>query len=284
VLTSLREIVKLSSHRVGAVRQGVTLVLKKQLMVIAFCFLSIGQGAIADSSQSDINFFKAPIDYWGEKKSQKPEKSKPEIVKDNKEESKRESETFSWKQHLDPNNKEFFREGTHMPPEPFIELVRNPNDENIRNWFKYIELKNKLAQRLQERLAEYAKEQQGTLSDKERNLLARKIDNVPKARLDIKRYRFRLYVDSGCPYCKKMLGTMADLSSQGFFVEVHQIDANSEKLRGSPVVVTKANPTDVKRHNITAVPLLLIGDMKSNTVFRLNGFQTVQSIFASLRT
>ena len=37
---------------------------------------------------------------------------------------------------------EFFKEGDYSPPEPFMELARNPTDENIRMWFQYLDKKN----------------------------------------------------------------------------------------------------------------------------------------------
>jgi len=163
-----------------------------------------------------------------------------------------------------------------------MELVRNPTDENIKNWFQLIDRKNELASRMQKRIEEYLARQQGPVETRailrERTAQAQ----VEKVKLDAKQYRFRFYFDSTCPHCKKMFETVSELERLGYFIEAYQVDARNVALPGLSVPVVKATSDELKKYNIQSVPLLLVGDLKKKIVYRLPGFQTVNSIMATI--
>jgi hypothetical protein len=233
--------------------------------------LLICQGALS----SDFQYFESGIDYWSPKG--KTEETHVPIAKP---EPLNSQPSFDWKKHLDPKNPEFFKEGDYTPPEPFMELVRNPTDENIRNWFRLIDTKNELADRMQKRIAEYIARNQGT--PESRVALRERAADIKPVQLNAKLYRFRFYFDSTCPHCHKMFETVTELERLGYYVEAFQVDKRNVPLPGLSVPVAKAKPEDLKKLKIESVPLLLVGDLKKKVVYRLTGFQTVDSIMSAI--
>lgn len=213
---------------------------------------------------------------------------------------------FPWAKYLDPKNEEFFREGEYLPPAPFMEIARNPSDDNIALWFQYVEEKNKLLRRLQEKLTDYAKQHQEnpnalarlkeqiklppelarqiSNTDVNQALLnaAAKIDTGVTLNQDAKRFRLRLYFDSKCPHCVHMMETVKALMNRGFFVELRQIDSDIKARNKIPFPVVSATPADLKQYKIQSVPVLLVGDLKAKTFFKVEGYQTEQAVLSAL--
>ena len=231
-----------------------------QIIVLA-CGVSV-QGLAAE-----FQFFEHSINYW---KAPEPAIPTPAISAEAK------KETFDWSKHMDPKNKEFFREGDYVPPEPFMEIVRNPTDHNLKMWFAYIEKKNALAERLSRRMAEYSQAHVPAVPDQG--------PSIPVADADFKRYRFRLYFESTCPHCQSMFQTLNDLHQHGYYVEARQIDEGPTDHIRSEVPILKASSEEVKRFHIEAVPLLLIGDLMKKTVYRQSGFMTAAEVLSQLST
>lgn len=228
---------------------------------------------------NEFRYFDAGIDYWGEHKH--TAESAPE-TEDQPDENADKS-SFNWKPYMDPQTNEFFKEGEYTPPEPFMELVRNPTDESIQNWFKLIELKNKLSQRMRDRIDEYQIKHGQKLPDESKESLTQTKNSLPIAQADTKRYRFRMYFDSKCPHCRNMFNTIQDLQSRGFYVEARQVDNDLRAVEHLPLPIQKASRQELAEKDIKSVPVLLIGDMKNNSVYRLNGYQTSESIFQSIQ-
>ncbi len=229
---------------------------------------------------SEFQYFEREIDYWNSAKKAPPAASLPANPTEKKQED---ADSFDWKKHLDPKNPEFFKEGDHTPPEPFMEIVRNPSDKNLKNWFEYIDKKNRLTERLQERMVEYlAKEGKHLEADQKRELTAQ-VRSLPRTSPSVKRYRFRMYFDSTCPHCRRMFETLKTLQDQGYFVEARQIDSGTEGLQNLPIPTTPASRDEIKKFEIQSVPFLLVGDLDSQAVYRMTGFQTPESIFEHLQ-
>ena len=223
----------------------------------------------------DFQYFSDSIDYWSEGEIEKAATpSKEPLPK---------AQGFNWKKYKDPKNKEFFKEGNYVPPEPFMELVRDPSDSNIKNWFQYIEIKNKLAMRLQKRLRDYTDRNSVKLDSEEKESLSKVVANIRPGHSNAKRYRFRLYVDSKCPHCKNMLKTAQQLQSDGYFIEVKQVDKDFAALKGLPIVVKPASKDELKKHKINSVPILLVGDMQKKAVFRVSGYRSKAEIINMLK-
>lgn len=239
-------------------------------------------GSIAHSSE--LSFFNEKIDYWNNKKEMpaKTSEASPVPTPTEKTAPPNESKEFSWDKYLDPKNKEFFKEGDYTPPEPFMEIVRNPSDQNLKMWFQYLEKKNQLAQRLETKLSEYAQKNGTNLNSDAKAFIAQTSKSFTSASLETKRYRFRMYYDSHCPHCERMFSTLKELQEKGFYVEAMQVDDDPNGLSGKPVPTAKASKEEIKLQKIESVPLLLAGDMKSKTVFRITGYQTVESIFSAI--
>jgi len=231
----------------------------------------------ANASAENMTFFDSGIDYWS-KPSPTPENaSAAETPVKSQAKQADERPTFDWQKVMDPKNDDFFREGDYMPPAALIEVARDPSDQNIRMWHAYIAKKNELTSRLNQRLHEYsARHGNGT----EATPPVKTVEVTPD--LDPKRFRFRMYFDSECPHCKRMMTTMVELVQRGFAVEVIQIDTRPFHMDNAPFRVTRADPEEVKRHGITSVPFLLVADFGAEVVYRMSGFKSVDEIFGEL--
>lgn len=238
---------------------------------------------------SGFNYFDKGIDYFRkpsaeQKKEILPVQTPlPNIVQgaDQKEPA---STKQTWKELMDPSNDEFFKEGDYTPPEAFMKIARDPSDSNLQNWFKYIALKNTLSDRLEKRMTEYIQKNPG-LSPESKTAMAETVERLPDPPVpDHNRYRFRLYVDSNCPHCKRMLGTMETLQHQGFMVELKQVDNGNLQSLAPTFPITKASPNELSAKDINAVPVLFVADLKNKVVFRIGGYQTVETIFNAIHS
>ena len=224
---------------------------------------------------ADFQFFDKGVDYWNQAKTAVKEEKEP----GKKPMSAQATSSFPWTQYLDPKNKEFFKEGDYTPPEPFMELVRNPSDYNLKMWFSYMDKKNDLSENLQKRMAQYLDAHVVTADEKA--YVAAKVENLKISVTDTKRYRFRMYFDSKCPHCRRMFETLVALQSQGFFVEARQIDTG--EAGALPFAAARATKSEIQGKDIKSVPLLLIGDLKKKVVYRMNGYQTVSDVLKRLK-
>jgi len=245
-------------------------IIRTLFMILIFLYLIMFTILRAE----EMEYFDTQIDYWEEKSSPKKKaekKLKPKI---------KESE-FKWGQYLNPEKDEFFREGEYLPPKPFMELVRRPTDKNITMWSKYIDKKNELLARLQLRMEQYLDKNKDKMPKQAINEFKNQVNKVEsKISYDTKQYRFRFYLESSCPHCKKMITTIKELQNKGYYVEARMIDKNSRlKL---PFPVLQASKEEIKKYKIKSVPFLIVGDLKKKVVYTLNGYQTVKSIFEKI--
>lgn len=269
------------------------------ITILVGAFLSV-----AESRASDFSFFSEPeLDYW----KQSPPKAQiaPATPVNSQESGKKVPPTastgiFQWQKYLDPKHDEFFREGDYTPPAPFMEIARNPTDSNIENWFRYLEQKNQLLRRLQEKLTAYAAshgqglpvnlppmpaEMMGAAAEAPAVVTraAARLPIAPTIRPDAKRFRMRLYFDSHCPHCEHMLSTtIRDLSAQGYWIELKQVDRDEVARARIPFPVSPASPDELKRYGIESVPVLLVGDLQKKAFFKLPGYQPTNNVLASL--
>lgn len=205
---------------------------------------------------------------------------------------------FPWQKYLDPKNDEFFREGDYTPPAPFMEIARDPSDSNIENWFRYLEQKNLLLHRLQDRLTAYATSHPQNLPGVPAEMskavrqdasaierVSARIERAPAPRPDAKRFRLRLYFDSHCPHCEHMLSTtIRELSSMGYWIELKQVDRDESARARIPFPISPAMPDELKRYGIESVPVLLVGDIKAKSFFKMQGYQNYQAVLSALST
>lgn len=227
-----------------------------------------------------FDYFKEDINYWNDKQAP-PAKTNPPPVSISP--PKKKDSSFDWNKELSPDNKEFFKEGDYTPPAAFIEVARNPSDENIKNWLKLASLKNELKTRLEQRIAEYVRNNPSLPVQSKVALLTTKQRLGPDVAPESSRYRFRLYVDSTCPHCRHMLQTMEELQSRGFFVELRQVDDGPLTKLAPSFAIQKASPNEISKKDITSVPVLFVADLKNGSVYRMGGYQTLTDIFTALR-
>lgn len=256
--------------------------LKLTSLTMAFLFFTA-----ASARANEFEYFSKGIDFWSEKPgAPSPQKTAPvvtepkTVTQSTTEGPKKEG--FEWGTYMDPKNKEFFREGDYTPPEPFMELVRNPSDANMKMWFAYMEKKNELQTRLQEKMAEYLAKNGQSVPREDREKVAA-LSPVKLTNIDPKRYRVRMYFNSTCPHCKRMFGTLSELQTKGFFVEAKQLDRENAQVRTLPFPVDLAALDEAKQKNIQSVPLLLIGDLKKQVVYRLTGFQPTNEVLKAIQ-
>lgn len=188
---------------------------------------------------------------------------------------------FSWKGYTDPKSKDFWTEGSFVTPKPIQFLAQNPTDENIKKWLEVVNKKNKLQARLVSKVQDYIRRRKGNQAT--RAYLKTSVNrNLLNQKEDWKRYRFRLYVDSACPHCKRMLDTMVRLQRDGYYVEIHQIDRGAWP-KGTPIPVILADRKDVRKKGITTVPYLMVADVEKGVLYPMKGYQTKQGVLAHLR-
>lgn len=258
----------------------------------AFAVLLLASTSHADN---EFQYFAKPeIDYWArsEQSSAPPQSPRPPGNP-----SSTPTKAFAWDKYLSPAHDEFFREGDYTPPAPFVEIARNPTDENIERWYRYIELKNNTLHRLQEKLTEYAQRNPSKvgalpspystgLSDDPEMMakVAARVEKPTAIAPDTKRFRLRLYFDSHCPHCLKMLGTMSELAARGYYVELRKIDQDRSIRARIPFPVTDASAAELKTYGIQAVPVLLVGDLKKKSFFKMQGYQPASAVTKALQT
>jgi glutaredoxin len=270
---------------------------------VAVALLTIGLSAGA--SADEMPFFDEGIDYWRDKaKGASPDETPAaplatttapepnlnaesskgaEAAKLGQLQKEEAAAAFDWKPFLDAKNKEFFREGDYTPPEPFMEIVRNPSDTNLRMWFAYIERKNALAARLAARMEEYARKNGTAMSSEARARVQTVASELPRTQArDYRELRFRMYFDSTCPHCKRMFQTLNQLQARGYFVEARQTDRDATHHLGSEVPIVAASRDELKKFGVSAVPLVLAGDLKDGKVYRLSGYQSVDDLLAHI--
>ena len=229
----------------------------QKIKIVSTIFVLSSKALLASS------YFDSPIDYWQNSNS-KAEKAK---------------ENFNWSKHLDPQEDEFFQEGNYLPPKPFMELARDPSDENIKNWFAMMERKNKLMARMQKNISAYLQKQGGGNTQ----YLQKVARKLPVTAIDFKRFRFRIYFESTCHHCKKMMATMKNLQDMGFYVEARQIDRKKPQYP-VPFVVQFAAKEELANKKIQSWPVLLVADVRRKVIYRVSGYFSSERILEILRS
>jgi hypothetical protein len=258
--------------------------MRKSKTIIVFSIVNLlwlsTNAALADEGFQ--YFDHQELDFWGEKKESPPvfpvkqETGHAPLPKET-------LSSFPWKKYTDPKNDEFFKEGDYTPPAPFMEIARNPTDENIENWFRYLDMKNQLTHRLQEKLESYASAHGMAVASEESSVPPASVQTTGVTDLDPKRFRLRLYFDSKCPHCEHMMGTLAELSALGFFVELKQVDQDVSVRARIPFPVKSAMPPELRQYGIQSVPLLLVGDLKRHSFFKIEGYQPTNAVLQTIR-
>ena len=230
-----------------------------------------------------FNYFTDHIDYWNKPKPVEVEKNPQVVEKKPQPSTSAPPAKFDWSKYNDPKNEEFLKEGEHTPPAPFMELMRNPSEENMKNWFALIQAKNELMARLQSSMATYLKTNQPPLKEDEKAVLQQSTQSLTPSVVDVQRFRFRLYFESTCPHCKDMIETLKELQALGSYTEVRQID--QVKAQPSlPFPVVQASQKELTDKKIASWPVLFIGDSKKQLVYRINGYFPTQQILSILAT
>ena len=159
-----------------------------------------------------------------------------------------------------------------------MEVARNPSDTNIKLWMAYIDKKNRLAERLRSRVAEFSSSAKDPAQKALADARVREIEQS-KVSVDPSRFRVRTYFDSKCPHCMRMLGTLRELQEMGVLVEALQIDRDRSEHARFPISTTFADPADVKKQGIQSVPLTLVADLKNKTVLNpISGFKSLEEM------
>ena len=247
--------------------------------IILFSFLFF----VTISNAFAFDYFNQSIDYWN--KAQK--KDSPPILKKEPVTKKESENKFNWNRYLNPKSKddlkEVFREGNYTPPAPLLEVAQNPTDENIKRWFAVVKRKNELLSRVNSRMAEYLNKKK-KLKPEEKKLIESKRIRNQVGKVDHKRFRFRMYFESSCPHCKRMMPELVKLQDIGFFIELRQIDNNKRYAKGLPFVVRQASQAELKEKKVNAWPVLFIGDTQKKLIYRINGYQNAESILLTLQS
>lgn len=209
------------------------------------------------AANASMSFFDSRIDYWNRE-------AKGPVAETPKTEGAKPENGFPWKSYLDPKNKEFFKEGDYTPPEPFMEVARSPTDENLKSWFEFMQKKNDLARRLDQRMREYMTKNGMTpdlaAESPKMSSASSAETNSPVIRVDPKRFRFRMYFDSQCPHCHDMFEVLARLKRDGFSVEALQVDRGPLPPEERIIHVFPSSIEELKARGGKGFPYLEIAD------------------------
>lgn len=231
---------------------------------------------------SELQYFEQKIDYWNEGKSSNVEKQVPSpLASDPNPKS-----GFPWKTYLDPKNKEFFKEGDYTPPEPFMEVAKDPSDENLKNWFEFMKRKNELAARLEMRMQEFLAKNQEQQPAFATQVATRVAKNEAKlsVRVDPSRFRIRMYFDSHCPHCRRMFGVLKRLQGEGYKIEALQVDGDRVPPDESGIPLGKSTLAELKSHGGSAVPFIVIADLKRKALLPgIQGYHDFEEVMQLLR-
>lgn len=256
--------------------------------VLLFVIL-IGFNMMA-KAKSDVSFFENDeINYWdNEKKEEKviPKKQTGQPVKVAK---SKENEKFSWKNHLNVENDEFFKEGKHVPPAPLMEVARRPTDKNIKNYLKYFGMKNFIKTRMQNAIESYIKRNNSTGSKKltleSKNYLMAKAKEF-KGHVDGReKIQFTMYFRATCPHCKRMFKTLEELGKMGFLVQAIQMDKVPLKQKYA-VPISDAEKRDMdylKSMGVKGVPYTLVR-IQDGKQYSLKGFRSTNEVLSLLKS
>ncbi len=244
------------------------------------CSFALGMLLPLAALAGELSYFDSKIDFWGEKKATA---NPPLMVEKTK---SLEGGQFPWKTYLDPKNKEFFKEGDYTPPEPFMEIARNPTDENIKNWFEFMKKKNELARRLDERVREYlVKNGQAPVPGPEVTASEKKSPSASQGSLDAERFKVRMYFESTCPHCRRMFTVLKRLQDEGVDVSALQIDREPVPADEKIVPLGLATQEEIKKHGINGVPFLLVADTKRKALLPpIQGFHDFDEVIRLLKS
>lgn len=223
------------------------------------------------SSFADVNFFETEINFWDEKKKNIPKENI----------SKKKETTFEWSKYKNIENDEFFKEGNHIPPKPFMEVARRPTEENIKNWLDYIKMKNDVQSRFLAALNSYKSKKK--LSPESAQLIEQKARGLPKPiALPLKKMTITTYFLTTCPACKRMFKTLEELQRMGVYVEAIQVDSEKNLKFGVSVPVYKINKKEKEglMSSGIGVPYSIVRIGKK--AVPVSGFQTTRSLLQSL--
>ncbi len=230
------------------------------------------------TSAKELQYFDKKINFWDEPSKKGVEKTETSTVKGTEKEG-----NFPWKTYLDPKNKEFFREGDYTPPEPFMEVARNPTDENIKQWFELMKKKNELQTNLQVRMQEYMAKN-NTVNVQPQVAVTKIPEKDSEIKIDPSRFRLRMYFESTCPHCKRMFQVLKKLQDEGFQIEGLQVDSGPVPEVEKIVPIVRADPEDLKKHGIKGVPFLLVADTKKKSLLPpIEGYHDLEEILRLLK-
>ena len=217
---------------------------------------------------NEIHFFEDKINYWNQNKNKKPSQ-KPQV--------KKESQNFNWDKHLNPENDEFFKEGNHIPPAPFMEVARRPTKENIDNYFAYIKKKNDIMNRLRLKIADYQKKK-GVNSESKAYLSEKSNEVRPNIDLSHKKISITTFFLTTCSACHRMFKTLEALQNMGVYVEGVQIDIDSVRKTSVLFPVRMATEKEIAtlKAAVHAVPFSIV--RKEETTKSIEGFRTINQI------
>ncbi len=208
-------------------------------------------------------YFDSKISYFDEVKKEIPKK------KANKQTKK---DGFSWAEQMDPNNDEFFKEGNYMPPKAYIEAIRNPSDENVKNYLSYMGKKQKLLEAFKNKVANLSQTKKVNVHLQDQP----QISNFDQKVL--------FFHDIDCPFCKKMYPEINQALNSGVFVEAIRVDKKREQTKGLIIPSRRITKKERAKYKIEAVPALLVVNKKNKKILKYSGYKNFKEIINILKS
>jgi len=215
------------------------------------------------------NHFGSPIDYWGVESP--AQQTSAESTKSTNHPNKNLSKTHDdqWKEILDPNNDEFYREGNHIPPKAMLEAVKKPTTENIKKFLAHKKLK-------EEKFRIFAKK---VLEQEQREIQGLFVE-TPKNTTKLKHpqsFKMRVYYSTNCPYCKKYLPEIEPLNKNGIDIEFVKMNPGAKDIINFPKM-RDATEVELKKISRFGVPYTVIADLNKRKTYSIKGFKTKSQV------
>ena len=134
------------------------------------------------------------------------------------------------------------------------------------------------------KIAEYVAKNQGKLKPPEIQALNEARVSMPPSLPDQRRYKFRMYFESSCPHCHRMMITLKELQAVGYYIELKQIDKNKKATKGFPFPVLPLDKGELQKMKITGWPVLFVSDLKKKVLIRIDGYKNFQQVISRINS
>lgn len=192
----------------------------------------------------------------------------------------------AWKGLLDPQTREFWKEGNHLPDEGFLLFAQNPESlQHAKLWLMRMELKAKILHQMQKTINVAQREMvaDGLMEDR-----YWQFDDLRKGKMglrmpmeDLKRLNFYFLFSSQCPHCKSLAKTLKEIPQ----VRPLQVDAGALLEFDGLQKTARATKETLEAYlKDGIVPVVVIHDPQKNVATVVSGNRSLDEYYVASRS